>query len=296
MNFNQLEYILEVANEKSISKAAEKIHISPSAISQSIAQLEKELNITIFHRDNRGAILTPQGRILADKAHDILNNLKELHHKLNQYEKSLTNHLKVSFTPAISTIVHQAILKISDERDDITFELEESDSIEIIKSFNNTNTDLAFLSASKNELEQNHLKYEHLHIGYPCIVVGKKSTLYNKDFVTLNDLVEQKFIFHRLGGKSLQNAIKMNGNKVFLYADRGSALIQMVADNKAISVGYDISLINYPKVLNGELKVIPIKNSDLLYQDFWVLHSYKQKSDIANLLISYVKSILLLNN
>ncbi|MGG0175784.1 LysR family transcriptional regulator [Gottfriedia acidiceleris] len=297
MNFNQLEYIVEVANEKSITKAAEKSHISPSAISQSIAQLEKELNISIFYRNSKGVILTPQGKILVEKAHDILNNLKDLHTRLKQYEKSKSNHLKISFAPTFSNIVHAAILNILDEVHDFTFELEEENAQELLKRFNMSDLDLAFLPALKNELNEYHVLYDHLHTGYLCIAVGKESNLYQKDFVTFDDLINQKFIFHKLISKNILKMFDLNNNKEFLSSNKGNSIYDMIVENRAITVLHNISFINHPTVLNGELKIIPFKTPDFIYQDFWVLHRpLKLKSGIADSLISCVKSIMSISN
>ena len=50
MNIDQLQYIIEVSEQGTIAKAAEKLHVSHSAISQAITSLESELDLTIFNR------------------------------------------------------------------------------------------------------------------------------------------------------------------------------------------------------------------------------------------------------
>ena len=50
MTFRQLEYVLEVADQGSISVAARRLMISQPSLSQSIKSIEKEFNITLFDR------------------------------------------------------------------------------------------------------------------------------------------------------------------------------------------------------------------------------------------------------
>ena len=50
MNILQLEYFVAVAEEGSMQRAAEKLHISPSAVSQIIRKLEEELDVRLFER------------------------------------------------------------------------------------------------------------------------------------------------------------------------------------------------------------------------------------------------------
>ena len=53
MNWNQLQYVITIAEEKSITKAAQKLYISQPSLSLSIQALEKETGIPLFER-NRG--------------------------------------------------------------------------------------------------------------------------------------------------------------------------------------------------------------------------------------------------
>ena len=56
----------EVAEEESISDAAKSLYIYQSAVSQSIRQLEEQLQVRLFSRQPRGVTLTAEGRMLFD--------------------------------------------------------------------------------------------------------------------------------------------------------------------------------------------------------------------------------------
>ena len=58
MNWNQLQYVITIAEEKSITKAAQKLYISQPSLSLSIQALEKETAIPLFER-NRGEMQAP---------------------------------------------------------------------------------------------------------------------------------------------------------------------------------------------------------------------------------------------
>ena len=51
MNWNQLQYVITIAEEKSITKAAQKLYISQPSLSLSIQALEKETGIPLFERN-----------------------------------------------------------------------------------------------------------------------------------------------------------------------------------------------------------------------------------------------------
>ena len=61
MDFKQLRYFCVIAQEKSITKAAEKCYIAQPSLSQSIANLEKELGVKLLDRASRGHFADPSG-------------------------------------------------------------------------------------------------------------------------------------------------------------------------------------------------------------------------------------------
>lgn len=63
MDFNMLRYFVTVADEGSISRAAEVLFLSQPSLSQQIQRLEKEMNTRLFLREARGVALTPAGHI-----------------------------------------------------------------------------------------------------------------------------------------------------------------------------------------------------------------------------------------
>lgn len=64
MTIQQIEYFFLVVEQGSFSKASEQAYVSQPAISKQITLLEKELEITLFDRRYRSAVLTPQGEII----------------------------------------------------------------------------------------------------------------------------------------------------------------------------------------------------------------------------------------
>ena len=61
MTLQQLRYIIEIAQSGSISLAAQRLFITQPSLSKSVADLEKEMGITIFYRGSRGVMLSPDG-------------------------------------------------------------------------------------------------------------------------------------------------------------------------------------------------------------------------------------------
>ncbi len=76
MRFLALRYFNEVARLGSIRKAADRLHVAPSAVSRQIALLEAELGTELFKRFKTGVRLMPAGEVLARQSHRIFRDLE----------------------------------------------------------------------------------------------------------------------------------------------------------------------------------------------------------------------------
>ena len=72
MDIKQLKQFLHLADTLHFGRASEASHISPSALSRSIKQLEEEVGAALFERDNRTVSLTPEGEIFLSYAREYL--------------------------------------------------------------------------------------------------------------------------------------------------------------------------------------------------------------------------------
>lgn len=73
MELRVLRYFLAIVEEGSISAAAEVLHVTQPTISRQIAALEDLLGTELFFHDQRPLTLTPEGRIFAQRARDIVD-------------------------------------------------------------------------------------------------------------------------------------------------------------------------------------------------------------------------------
>jgi len=86
LDLTALRYFSETAQSGSIRLAADRLHVTPSAVSRRIAQLEHRLGAVLFERRASGVALTPAGQVLADEMAAVYRNLARVQARLGELD------------------------------------------------------------------------------------------------------------------------------------------------------------------------------------------------------------------
>ncbi|MDO5338390.1 MAG: LysR family transcriptional regulator [Eubacteriales bacterium] len=99
MDLKQVEYILKIAEENNITKAAQKLYITQSALNQQLLKLEEELGIPLFYRSRTNWRPTEAGEIYLKAAREMLHMKKEAYNQIHDLAERKKGTLAVGFTP-----------------------------------------------------------------------------------------------------------------------------------------------------------------------------------------------------
>jgi DNA-binding transcriptional LysR family regulator len=72
----QLEYFLAIVDHDVFGRAAQQLHVSQPSLSQAVAALERDLGVLLFHRINRGVVISAAGSELIEPARQVLRDLR----------------------------------------------------------------------------------------------------------------------------------------------------------------------------------------------------------------------------
>lgn len=120
MDFLQMLYFVTIANSDSMTKAAEKLCLSQSTLSLSYRKLEEELGVTLFRREGRRLVLTPEGEIFCAEAEAILDQVDELRNRMISMGAEHARNI-ILYTEAMD-FSNEAIRIFSAAFPDITFQ------------------------------------------------------------------------------------------------------------------------------------------------------------------------------
>jgi DNA-binding transcriptional LysR family regulator len=101
MDWDKLKVFHAAAEAGSFTHAGEQLGLSQSAVSRQVSALEQELGVSLFHRHARGLILTEQGELLQQTAHEVFMKLEAARAKLTDSRERPNGELRVTTTPGI---------------------------------------------------------------------------------------------------------------------------------------------------------------------------------------------------
>lgn len=104
-DWDKLRIFHAVALAGSLTKAGQMLHLSQSAISRQISDLEAHLNVILFTRHTRGLVLTEQGELLQKATQDMIAKLREAQTLLTENRNEPSGLLRVTATHSIGTMI-----------------------------------------------------------------------------------------------------------------------------------------------------------------------------------------------
>ncbi|MCB1208632.1 MAG: LysR family transcriptional regulator [Verrucomicrobiales bacterium] len=119
LNYNHLRYFRAIANEGSLTRAAERLKLSQSALSTQLRSLEESLGQPLFLRQNKSLVLTEAGRIALDYAQSIFRSGEELVDVLQNQASGRRHVLRIGAVATLSRNFQLALLRPLIGRSDV---------------------------------------------------------------------------------------------------------------------------------------------------------------------------------
>ena len=194
MTLLQLKYVVEVAKTGNITEAAKRLYLSQPSLTNAIRELEKEMQITIFCRTNRGVTVTNEGDLFLSYARQVLEQTDLLTEKFTG-KGAGSRHFSVScqhYSFAVNAFV-DVIREYGGKQYD--FVLRETQTHEIIEDVSRLKSEIGILyTSSKNEevimkfIRQSDLLFEELFVAKPHVFLSSRHPLAAKATLSIEDL------------------------------------------------------------------------------------------------------------
>jgi DNA-binding transcriptional LysR family regulator len=205
MTLQQLKYAIGVSKYPSINEAAKHLNISQPSLSFAVKELEKEIGISIFSRNNKGLFVTREGEEFLGYARQLIQQSELIEEKYCSTKKA-KQHFSVTtqhYSFAVNAFV-DLVKKYNTDDYDLT--LRETRTFEIINDVRTLKSEIGILYLSDfNEkviqkyLAESDLVFEELYTAQPHIFVSKKNPLSQKEKVTVGELEDLVYLSFEQG-------------------------------------------------------------------------------------------------
>ena len=182
-----LQYFLAIAEEQSITKAAEYLHISQPTLSKQMMDLEESLGKQLLIRGRKKVTLTEEGTYLRGRAQEIISLMDKTESAIRENEQNITGDVYIGCGEHRSTFsIMQIIRTIQEEYPDIRFHFFSSNADAITERLDNGLLDMGFLLEPEISPRYDYQKLK-LHETWG-ILMRKDSPLACEEEITFSEL------------------------------------------------------------------------------------------------------------
>ena len=289
MNFNQLEYFVVIIEQKSLSKAANKLFITQPALTLSMQNLEKELGFPLLNKYANGVFPTAEGEIFYS---DCLQMLK-YRGKWDQLRLQVQNKpqtVNFAVVNAIDlTILDRFVVALNHLFSDIHLNISTGSSSFVGDSHCQNQVTISvnvcdyagIESVVRDYADKNYVVtffYRDNYIAY----LNKKNCLAKKRYLTMQDVEKLKVVTYLNDEITINNVKALYNNRPYIYLDKPLHAFTAISQNTDY---YMISPRMVKKFSSNsvfkDIKCLPVRNSEFDSRVYFYI-AYPSKKQISS--------------
>ncbi|MDY6065616.1 MAG: LysR family transcriptional regulator [Finegoldia sp.] len=295
MKLQQLRYAVTVAQTGAITEASKRLYISQPSLTNAIHELEKEMNIVIFNRTNKGITVTKEGEVFLGYARQILEQVAILE---DRYKKKDGGKKQFCVSTQHYSFAVNAFVDLIKEygQDEYDFSLRETQTYEIIEDVAHMRSELGilFLNDFNNMfinkiLKSYDLEFHELFVAKPHVFISRFHPLANREIITNKELEDYPYLSFEQGEHnsfyfSEEIFSPSERKKNIRLRDRASLFNLLIGLN-----GYTVCSGIIDQNLNGkDIIAIPLKDE----ADMRIGYIKHKKSMLSRLAESYIRAMI----
>ena len=243
MTLQQLKYIIMVAETGTITEAASRLFISQPSLTNAIHELEKEMNITIFDRTNKGIHISKDGEDFLGYARQVLEQATLLE---DRYKGGNGGKQEFCVSTQHYSFAVNAFVDLIEKygHDEYDFSLRETQTYEIIEDVAMMKSEIGVIYMNdfnrvvlEKEIKSHKLVFHELMQAEPHVFISRKHPLADRNKVTMNELQDYPYL-----------SFEQGEHNSFYYSEE---IFSTVGRTKNIRVTDRATLFNLLIGLNG---------------------------------------------
>ncbi|WP_023603738.1 LysR substrate-binding domain-containing protein [Aliivibrio logei] len=288
ISLKQLNVFTVIAQEKTMTKAAERLFITKPAISLSLAELEKNLGYKVFDRVNNRLVLNSEGRQLLPLADELLERAEAIEHQFTA-DSQLTGSLNIGASDTIGNHIAPILLsKFQQQHSCDIQQLFISNTAQIINQLLEFKLDIGLIEGKAHHPKLSIIEWQQDEM---YIVCAPSHPLAMQKIMTLDDLEHSTWLLREEGSGSREyflNHIASNLNDWHesLQLHTTEAIINCCSENMGLACLSQLAAQN--AINDGRLVKLPYKKT--LTRQYWLLlHKEKYQTPLLQYFMNFIQ-------
>ncbi|WP_395627548.1 LysR family transcriptional regulator [Daejeonella sp.] len=259
---HQLQIFLKITQTKSITKAAEELHLTQPAVSIQLKNLQDQFDIPLTEVIGRQLYITDFGAELALAVEKILTEVYAINYKTLAYKGQLSGRLKLSVVSTGKYVIPYFLSDFLKQHQGIELSLDVTNKEKVVESLENNEVDFALVSVlpEKLQIEKIELMQNKLYL-----IGGANNMAENVE--RSEQIFEKLPIIYREKGSGTRHTFEKYISSHNLKIRKKMELTSNEAVKQAVIAGLGYSVMPIigikNELINGELSIIPIKGFPL---------------------------------
>ena len=191
----RLRVLREVAQQGTLAAAADALHLTPSAVSQQLAALEREVGQPVIERNGRGVRLTGAAEVLVGHANVVLAQLEAAAADVAAYAEGIVGTVRVAgFATALGELVAPAVTALRASHPRLALTVVEQEAPDCFLALARGDIDIALSMASRQAPEDPRFARRPLLTDTLDAVLPAGHPLAERDEIALAELAGEDFV------------------------------------------------------------------------------------------------------
>lgn len=283
---HQLKIFLQIHKHKSITRAAEEMHLTQPAISIQLKKLQDQFEIPLTEVIGRQLYITDFGEKIAEVSNKILTEAEAIKTTMNEYKGLLVGKISISIVSTGKYVMPYFLNDFMQKNKGVDFAIDVTNKSRVIESLSNNETDFALVSV----LPEN-IPIEKIELMDNKLYLVGNSTCDTSKKLSTTDLEKLPLIF-REQGSATRMAMENFLTRYQLSVNRRLELVSNEAVKQAVNAGLGYSIMPLiglrNELKNGEMKIIPTSGLPIITSWNLIYNRDKKLSPAAKAFIKHI--------
>lgn len=290
MNYtlNQLRIFLKVAQTLSVTKAAHELHLTQPAVSIQLRNFQAQFDIALTEVVNKRIFLTDFGRVIAQAAEVILQEVEAINLRMHAHRGHLTGKLKLTVVSTGKYVAPYFLTDFMRQHEGVELMMDVTNKAKVIESLERNEVDFSLVSVLPENLQVDKVELMRNKL----YLVGNRNRRFQRREYG-REIFETVPLIYREKGSGTRHVMEKFIRRNRLPVKKKMELTSNEAVKQAVIAGLGFSIMPLigikNELMNGELQIIPVKGFPI--QSTWYLIWLRDKkpSPVAAAYLQYLR-------